>query len=214
MVLWLTNRLGEIFDAFQEGEDGLDNLADMAISVAAANTGANPFFHDEQRQIAELLTLAKHVKTDDRKLKQFLTDIVDPLRKEDQQLLIFTEYRATQEYLIDALRERYPDTKVVQINGSMSLTEKMENISMFNNLSAQFIVSTEAGGEGINLHEQCHILLVNYDLPWNPRRLVQRAGRLYRYGQKERVIVFNLMSNDSFDNRSLGMMLERVHKHR
>ena len=66
-----------------------------------------------------------------------------------------------------------------------------------------------AGGEGINLHYNCH-MLVNYDLPWNPRRLVQRAGRLYRYGQRERVVVFNLMARDGFDNRALGMLLHRV----
>ena len=71
------------------------------------------------------------------------------------------------------------------------------------------MVSTEAGGEGINLHQQCHVM-VNYDLPWNPGRLVQRAGRLYRYGQQERVIVFNLIADDGFDNRALSMMLKRV----
>ncbi len=53
-------------------------------------------------------------------------------------------------------------------------------------------------------------MLVNYDLPWNPSRLVQRAGRLYRYGQTQRVIVFNLMADDGFDNRAISLMLERV----
>ena len=48
--------------------------------------------------------------------------------------------------------------------GSMKLDEKLEAISAFNE-SAQFMVSTEAGGEGINLHESCHVM-VNYDLPW------------------------------------------------
>ena len=202
--------IDEISDAFVEGEDGLDNLDNFANGVIAANRGVNPFFDDELRQIGELLILAKGVKSDDLKLRKFLNDIVDPLHKESHQLLIFTEYRATQDYLIAALRKRYSRSGVAQINGGMSLNEKMDNVAMFNEGAAHFLVSTEAGGEGINLHERCHIL-VNYDLPWNPRRLVQRAGRLYRYGQRERVIVFNLMANDSFDNRSLNMMLERVH---
>lgn len=199
----------EIADAFQEGEDGLDNLDDLAGDVVSANTGVSPFFHDEQRQIEDLLALARKVKADDRKQRKFMAEIVEPLRKQRQQLLIFTEYRATQEYLVGALKQLYPRSGVVQINGSMSLNDKRDNIARFNERSAQFMVSTEAGGEGINLHEQCHIL-INYDLPWNPRRLVQRAGRLYRYGQKERVIVFNLIADDSFDNKSLNMMLERV----
>lgn len=45
------------------------------------------------------------------------------------------------------------------------------------------MLSTEAGGEGLNLQDACHIM-VNYDLPWNPARLVQRIGRLlFLYGR-------------------------------
>lgn len=189
-------------DAFLDGTDNLDNLDEIS------DTGANPFFDDEQSQIADLLRTAATVKADDRKVEQFLTEIVDPLHKQGQRLLVFTEYRATQDYLVAALEKRYPQSGAAQINGGMTLTEKRSNIEQFNE-QARFMVSTEAGGEGFNLHENCHIL-VNYDLPWNPARLVQRAGRLYRYGQQERVIVFNLLANDGFDSRALGKMLERV----
>lgn len=197
--------LEEIHEAFQEGDDGLDDLGE----IAGDYVGATPFFEDEQDQIYDLLTAARVIKQDDQKLNYFMERIVAPLQGQRQKLLIFTEYRATQEYLVGALRKRYPRSDVAQINGGMSLEEKRDNIARFND-DAAFMVSTEAGGEGINLHERCHIL-VNYDLPWNPRRLVQRAGRLYRYGQQERVIVFNLMADEGFDSRSLGMMLDRVH---
>ncbi|MDZ7790364.1 MAG: helicase-related protein [Xanthomonadales bacterium] len=70
-------------------------------------------------------------------------------------------------------------------------------------------VSTEAGGEGINLHEHCHVM-VNYDLPWNPMRLVQRIGRLYRYGQKKRVVVFNIHQSDTADEQVLDTMYTRL----
>ena len=189
-------------DAFLDGTDGADNIDDI-VDVAAA-----PFFDDEQSEIANLLTAAAAVKSDDRKMQQFLSEIVDPLQRQGERLLVFTEYRATQEYLVAELQKRYPQSGVVQINGSMNLTEKRRNIDQFNE-SARFMVSTEAGGEGFNLHENCHVL-VNYDLPWNPARLVQRAGRLYRYGQQERVIVFNLLANDGFDSQALGKMLDRV----
>ena len=199
----------EMIDSFQEGDDGQDDLESVADEVSNLNAGAAPFFEGELLQIDELLNAAEIVKRDDRKLRQFLSDIVDPLVKRRQRLLIFTEYRATQDYLVDALKSRFPNKGVAQINGGMSLIEKMANIDRFNN-SAQFMVSTEAGGEGINLHERCHVL-ANYDLPWNPRRLVQRTGRLYRYGQRERVIAFNLMTDDGFDSSCLNMMLDRVH---
>ena len=199
----------EIEDAFDEGSDGLDSLDAFADSATATSIGANPFFAGEQAQIAHLLRAAFEVKNEDLKLARFFSQIVAPLYARRQKLLIFTEYRATQEYIVNALRERYPTADVSQINGSMNLQEKMNNIANFNE-TAQFMVSTEAGGEGINLHSNCHSM-VNYDLPWNPVRLVQRAGRLYRYGQKNRVMVFNLLANDNFDNKCLNMMLERVY---
>ncbi|MCP5443681.1 MAG: SWF/SNF helicase family protein [Chromatiaceae bacterium] len=57
---------------------------------------------------------------------------------------------------------------------------RREAISRFDG-EAQFLISIEAGGESINLQHSCHIM-ANYDLPWNPMRLVKRIGRLYRYG--------------------------------
>ena len=208
LVNGLVPTLDEMEDAFDEGMDSMDDLGEISDSIAVSNTGANPFFEDEQSQISSLLAVARQVKQDDLKLKRFLSEIVDPIRGTGERLLVFTEYRATQDYLVAALRNRYPGVGVSQINGSMSLAEKRSNIDTFNE-TAQFMVSTEAGGEGINLHDQCHIL-VNYDLPWNPSRLVQRAGRLYRYGQQRRVIVFNLTGRDGFDNKTLSIMLDRV----
>lgn len=61
------------------------------------------------------------------------------------------------------------------------------------------MISTEAGSEGANLHRKCH-LEINYDLPWNPMRLLQRIGRLDRYGQKHVVRVVNLRVPSSWDS--------------
>src|SRR5436305_13479542 len=62
----------------------------------------------------------------------------------------------------------------------------------------RFMVSTEAGGEGINL-QFCYIL-VNYDLPWNPMRYEQRVGRIYRYGQERVVQIYNLKNKDTIED--------------
>ena len=203
-----TPELDELTEEFQEGTDVRDNLEEVADQIAVQNAGANPFFVDELEKLDRLIEDATKVKRNDLKLNEFLSTIVSPLQRRRPKLLIFTEYRATQEYLVNALQQRYPRAGVVQIHGSMTLDEKRTSIDKFNE-SARFMVSTESGGEGINLHHNCHIM-VNYDLPWNPSRLVQRSGRLYRYGQSERVVVFNLTSNDDFDNQALGMMLARI----
>jgi hypothetical protein len=90
----------------------------------------------------------------------------------------------------------------------MSLDERMAAIEAFES-AGQFLVSTEAGGEGLNLHRQCHIM-INYDLPWNPMRLVQRIGRLYRYGQRKRVVVLNINSKGTLDEDIIAMMYDRL----
>ena len=200
--------LNELMEEFQEGTDARDDLEEVADQVVGQSAGANPFFTNELEQLDRLIEDADQVKRNDIKMKEFLSKIVSPLQQSRPKLLIFTEYRATQDYLVNALEERYPKAGVTQIHGSMSLDEKRVSIDRFNE-SARFMVSTEAGGEGINLHHNCHIM-VNYDLPWNPSRLVQRSGRLYRYGQSKRVVVFNLTSNDGFDNQAMGMMLDRI----
>ena len=108
-------------------------------------------------------------------------------------VLFFTEYRRTQEFLKEQLEEWYGDGTVVLINGDMKLegtgtnpeaNSKRRSQQLFrDDANVRFLVSTEAGGEGINL-QFCHIL-VNYDLPWNPMRYEQRIGRVYRYGQQK-----------------------------
>src|SRR3546814_4126200 len=90
------------------------------------------------------------------------------------------------------------------VNGSMNVDERLRSIEFFEQ-HGQFLVSTEAGGEGINLHRRCHIL-VNYDLPWNPMRLAQRIGRLYRYGQKEHVLAFNLQRSEEHTSELQSLM--------
>ena len=188
-----------------EGGDEQDSL-DETIS----RTTTEEFFQYEEQQIERLLASAREVRPHDEKLTLFLTGVAGPVFDGGKKLLVFTEYRATQSYLQEALRTRFPTAgEILAINGSMTLTEKLDVIEAFNEGPNRFLVSTEAGGEGLNLHRACHVL-VNYDLPWNPARLVQRIGRLYRYGQKERVLVFNLHARDSFDNAAIDLMLQRV----
>jgi ERCC4-related helicase len=187
-------------DDLMEGGDDQDNLD--AVPLAAQ------FFAEEDAMLQELLAAAAKCRLSDEKLRLFLGQVVDPLVAQRKKLLVFTEYRATQTYLEEAIRQRYPEQDVALINGSMGLDAKLAAIRSFQG-DAMFMISTEAGGEGINLQDGCHIM-VNYDLPWNPARLVQRIGRLYRYGQRDKVIVFNLHARDSFDNSAISMMLDRV----
>jgi superfamily II DNA/RNA helicase len=70
------------------------------------------------------------------------------------------------------------------------------------------MVSTEAGGEGINL--QFCSLMVNYDIPWNPNRLEQRMGRIHRYGQRKEVYIYNLVAEDTVEGEVLRRLFKKL----
>lgn len=191
-------------------DEMLDVDGDDELTQNELLSDAPLFFDDELLQLKNVISKVKKSLNFDNKLDIFLSQIVYPLIKENQNLLIFTEYRATQEYLKSKLQSVFPNIGDIElINGSMSLDHKMESVFRFNQGESKILISTEAGGEGLNLQKSCHIM-VNYDLPWNPSRLVQRIGRLYRYGQSKRVQVINLQSNDNFDNQALNLMMDRV----
>lgn len=168
------------------------------------------FFEGELRAINSLLEKGAAVSAKDRKLAAFLDSLVGAVRARNpsEKLLVFTEYRATQDYLAKSLRQRIADDSVSLINGGMSWEEREHAIAKFED-KGLFLISTEAGGEGLNLHRQCHVM-VNYDLPWNPMRLVQRIGRLYRYGQKQKVVVFNMHAPQTVDAQIMALMYARI----
>ncbi|WP_134587481.1 DEAD/DEAH box helicase, partial [Pseudomonas aeruginosa] len=171
---------------------------------------AREFFAGEVQLLKDLIAEAAALKANDLKLKLFIEDIIGKIHaaNADEKVLIFTEYRTTQNYLRDALADHYGSDQVELINGSMQHAERREAIKRFEEQGG-FLISTEAGGEGINLQSKCHVM-VNYDLPWNPMRLVQRIGRLYRYGQKKKVVVFNIQQTDSLDQNIVDLMYERI----
>jgi superfamily II DNA or RNA helicase len=189
---------GESLDELGDGED---NLAE------AGGASEGEFFDDEMAYIDSVITQAAASINADRKVLELESIVANLVVSEGKRLLIFTEYRATQEYIAARVR-RDLDVESVFINGGMTVDEKQESIRRFNS-DVKILISTEAGGEGLNLQHNCHVM-VNYDLPWNPARLQQRIGRLYRYGQKEKVIVLNLTSKDTIDNSILASVIERL----
>ncbi|SEJ72505.1 Helicase conserved C-terminal domain-containing protein [Deinococcus reticulitermitis] len=171
--------------------------------------GSTEFFSGETEMLQGLIALARRLRQHDTKLQAFTGTLLGSILRTNPQerVLIFTEYRSTQDYLVAAL-ERLTPGRVDVIHGGQSLEERAASIERFES-EGQFLVSTEAGGEGFNLQRRCHIL-VNYDLPWNPMRLVQRVGRLYRYGQQKPVVVFNLNVQGSLDDEILMQMYGRL----
>jgi hypothetical protein len=111
------------------------------------------------------------------------------------------------EYLAEKFREW--GFSVTTLHGNMSPEERVRAEHEFRE-ETQIMVSTEAGGEGINL--QFCWLVVNYDIPWNPNRLDQRIGRVHRYGQRYNVHIYNLVAEDTIEGRILKTLQEKLQR--
>lgn len=119
--------------------------------------------------------------------------------------LVFTEFVPTQEMLRRFLTDR--GFSVVCLNGSMSMEERKRVQESFAK-ETRILVSTDAGGEGLNL-QFCHVV-INYDIPWNPMRLEQRIGRVDRIGQSHTVRAVNLVFEDSVEHRVREVLEQKL----
>lgn len=134
-----------------------------------------------------------------------LTQLLKIARKMGTKILVFTEFRRTQDYLAQRLEAEGFNTTI--FHGGLSLAEKDAAVANFRQRS-QIMISTESGGEGRNL-QFCHVL-VNYDLPWNPMRVEQRIGRLHRLGQQHDVQIINLIAANTIEEYVLQLLDEKL----
>jgi superfamily II DNA or RNA helicase len=124
-----------------------------------------------------------------------------------EKLVIFTEHKDTLLYLEDRLKVS-GGFGVATIHGGKNVDERRQAQWDFASDRAQILVCTDAAGEGINL-QFCR-LLINWDIPWNPNRLEQRMGRIHRYGQKQDVMVFNMVAGNTKEGQVLQRLLQKL----
>ncbi|WP_248925038.1 DEAD/DEAH box helicase [Paenibacillus hamazuiensis] len=151
-------------------------------------------------KIWELVELIRSIKANSKAEK-----VLELLEEIGDKAIIFTEYRATQEYLLAYLKEH--KISAVPYRGGMNRGKKDWMMDLFRN-RAQVLVATEAGGEGINL--QFCSNMINFDLPWNPMRVEQRIGRVHRLGQKQDVKIYNLSTRGTIEEYILSLLHEKI----
>ncbi|MFM9947644.1 MAG: helicase-related protein, partial [Saprospiraceae bacterium] len=124
-----------------------------------------------------------------------------------EKLVIFTEHKDTLLYLEERLTKS-GGYKVATIHGGKLVDERRQAQWDFARPETQLLIATDAAGEGINL-QFCR-LLINWDIPWNPNRLEQRMGRIHRYGQKQDVLVFNMVASNTKEGKVLERLLTKL----
>lgn len=133
--------------------------------------------------------------------------------KEDERLIIFTEYKTTLDYLVNRLNSTFdtaPGT-ICQLYGGMHEDERDAVKHAFNDpdSAARILVATDAASEGLNLQHTARFL-AHYEIPWNPSRLEQRNGRIDRHGQARDVTIYHFTSDDDADLKFVARVLAKV----
>ena len=131
-----------------------------------------------------------------------LFKIIEKCLKNDEKLLVFSQYTSTLDLMEDLIATRKFNSQrlrkgvdYTRLDGTHSLTTREKNIKDFNsNYSKKkvFFISTRAGSLGINLQAATRIVL--FDVCWNPAEDQQAIFRAYRYGQTKPVCVYRLIS--------------------
>ena len=199
---WLKNFAGDVEDEIHSIENALLSLGfDLdGVPVAEQTPLADARFDALAALIERLL----------------ITPGASGAFRDDERLIVFTEYKTTLDYLARRLRDRFEQERVCTLFGSggadgMNEADRENVKAAFNDADhpVRVLVATDAASEGLNLHRTARYLL-HYDCPWNPSRLEQRNGRLDRYGQARDVAVHHFVSDSDPDLRFLDHVIRKA----
>lgn len=190
----------DIYDLLDSGDDEklMELIEDEQVQEFSIDQFDARFIPALQSDLKMLESLEKKWEkiVEDPKKDQFLYELEkNPLLK-NKKIIVFTESKETAHYIGKNLEIMYPGkTLVFSGQGSESLRRIIEsnynpNYEGDKKNDIQFLVTTDVLAEGINLHRSN--IIVNYDLPWNPTKVMQRVGRINRVGTAhENLYVFN-----------------------
>ena len=182
-------------DEFESDEE--QEQAELeAIQASVAIVGASAIAEKRVREMKECaLRLAGAGDTKLSGLLRWLNGLVKLPNGQwsDERILIFTEYRDTQKWLMNMLPARGLDGagRIEALYGGMQERER-ERIKLHfqrapHETPVRILIATDCASEGIDLQAHCkHVL--HFDIPWNPNRMEQRNGRIDRRGQRSPVV--------------------------
>ena len=189
----------DVYDMLDSGDD--DKLMALVEDELVMHFKSEEFDEKFIKDLKWDLSKLKYLKetwdtiTEDPKLLQFKEELKTNKKLIGNKKIIFTESKETAEYLERELKELFGE-RVISYTGSSNHIMKTLIEQSFNPKFKDkedlydVLITTDVLAEGINLHRSN--ALINYDLPWNPTRIMQRVGRINRVGtEHEQIYVFN-----------------------
>lgn len=199
-------------------EDNEEALIKFVEQDKVQKYGADEFNDDFIAKLNSDLMLLQEIQTlwvgvtTDPKLEQFVSELrKNPILK-GKKLITFTESKETGDYLYHKLNKEFPGL-VMFFSSAGGLHNGVErSIPVARDIvkenfdpkgkqqrdDIRILITTDVLAEGINLHRSN--IVINYDLPWNPTRILQRVGRVNRVGtEHHKVHVFNFFPTAQSD---------------
>ena len=170
-----------------------------------------PLSSDRKDALRRAAAAADRLSRRDSKYAEF-TRQLDALRDGGHdRIIVFTQFRDTQTYLIDRLKSAavdYGEISAIWGGDSDDPLPRAERIALVRERGG-LLICTETAAESLNL--QFCSAIINYDMPWNPMTLEQRIGRIDRIGQeRDTVEVVNLFYADTAEWDAYQAMDERL----
>ena len=154
------------------------------------------------------------VKIDrDPKLMALLDQLSKNSHLRTSKIILFTESKETAEYLTENINKSLLGSALCFTGGSDEVRQAKRSFKNFDAKAPdikddyRILISTEVLSEGVNLHRSN--VVINYDIPWNPTRMMQRVGRINRVDTKfDTIYTFNFFptrqSNDEIQAERSG----------
>ncbi len=198
----------KIFELLEKDDD--EAIQRLIEEGKAQEYRADEFIEDFENHLESDLHILKEIQKmwneikRDPKLDVLLDKLQnDPILK-NKKIIIFTESKETAEYLVDNINKKFGEIALL-FHGSSSEDVKDKVIENFDARARnkkdvyRILVSTEVLSEGVNLHRSN--IVINYDIPWNPTKLIQRVGRVNRIDtQFDKIYVFNFFPTEQGEN--------------
>ena len=152
-----------------------------------------------------ILSILDNTSSSDNKIDTLVNLLNSELK--NRKILLFTQYKDTARYIYNKLKENIVDLNIEVIDGSNKINKqdiisrfapKANNFNIVDNNEIDIFVSTDILSEGQNLQDSNTI--INYDLPWNPVRIIQREGRIDRITtEHDYIYLYNFMPDKDLD---------------
>jgi ERCC4-related helicase len=194
--------------ALTEGEENSEIIEEFESNLEDINFSkydVQKFRKDLETDIAifdDMLDIVADIKEqDDSKLNEFKDKLLE--LKNEGKILVFSYYTDTVKYIHSALQKdkKFMSSfghKIDLIYGVFTPDQRRKKVDDFLNEDVDLLISTDVLSEGQNLQKAR--ILINYDLHWNPVRMIQRAGRIDRIGSPfKEIFVYNFFPEDELE---------------